>query len=38
MVDVIQWNRSGEELVYTYPRTEFEWGSQLIVEESQRAV
>jgi len=39
MVDVIKWDQqTDDEIVYTYPGTEFEWGSQLIVDESQKAV
>ena len=39
MVDVIKWDQAtDDEIVYTYPGTEFEWGSQLIVDESQKAV
>ena len=39
MVDVIKWDQTtDDEIVYTYPGTEFQWGSQLIVDESQQAV
>lgn len=39
MVDVIKWDQTNaDEIVYTYPGTEFQWGSQLIVDESQLAV
>ncbi|MDD5317776.1 MAG: SPFH domain-containing protein [Candidatus ainarchaeum sp.] len=39
MVDVIKWDqRNEDEIVFTYPGTEFEWGSQLVVDESQEAV
>lgn len=39
MVDVIKWDQTNEdELVFTHPNQEFQWGSQLIVDESQVAV
>lgn len=39
MVEVIKWDQaSADEIAYTWPRTEFEWGSQLVVDESQQAV
>ncbi len=39
MVDVIKWDQQTEdEVVFTHPNQEFQWGSQLIVDESQKAV
>ena len=39
MVDVIKWDQASEnDVVFTHPNQEFQWGSQLVVDESQKAI